>query len=274
MNERTTEESSMTGPELIVAEEAARAAGLVLSRHFRDGVVMRNKDVANLVSDADIEAERAVVDVIRRHFPGHEVLAEEDHKGDAGAVHLWVVDPLDGTANFAHKIPHFAVSIAYYRDGQPLAGVIFNPITDDWYVAVRGQGASHNGRPASVSSHARLDETMIGVGFPYDRGTLMEATLAATGDFIRREVHGVRRFGTAAIDLCMVGTGLFGGYFEYQLSPWDFAAGRLFVEEAGGTVTDCRGGPLPLGKTSVLASNGGLHPAVLGVVRAHHPGQP
>ena len=261
----------MTSPELIVAEEAAREAGAILRRHFREGVVMRNKDVANLVSDADVEAEDAVVATIRRHFPDHAVLGEESHKADVGAKHLWVVDPLDGTANFAHKIPAVAVSIAYYRDGVAEAGVVFNPITDDWYIAVREQGATHNGQAARVNEHARLDETMVGVGFPYDRGVLMEATLAAIGDVIRAETHGVRRIGSAALDLCMVGTGLFGAYFEYQLSPWDYAAGRLFVEEAGGRVTDARGGPLGLGKVGVLATNGSLHSSMLELILPHHP---
>jgi myo-inositol-1(or 4)-monophosphatase len=261
----------MTTPELTVAEDAARAAGSILRRHFREGVVMRNKDVANLVSDADVEAENAVVESIRRHFPDHAVLGEEAHKADLSAEHLWVVDPLDGTANFAHKIPAVAVSIAYYRAGRAEVGVVYNPITDDWYVAVRGQGATHNGEPARVNEHTRLDETMVGVGFPYDRGALMEATLAAIGDVIRAEVHGVRRIGSAALDLCMVGTGLFGAYFEYQLSPWDYAAGRLFVEEAGGRVTDARGGPLGLGKVGVLASNGPLHTPMLDLILPHHP---
>lgn len=261
----------MSTRELTVAQEAAEAAGSVLSRHFRDGVVMRSKDIANLVSDADIEAEHAVVDVIRKHFPKHEVLGEEAHQASITAEHLWVVDPLDGTANFAHRIPHFAVSIAYYHNGRAEAGVIFNPIISDWYLTSRGEGATHNGTRVHVSDCTRLDETMIGVGFPYDRGALMEATLAGIGDVIRREVHGVRRFGTAALDLCMVGTGLFGAYFEYQLSPWDYAAGRLFVEEAGGRVTDARGNVLGLGKTSVLASNGHLHDAMLVAVVPHHP---
>ncbi len=261
----------MSTRELSVAQEAAHAAGSVLSRHFREGVVMRNKDVANLVSDADVEAEHAVAEVIRRHFADHAILGEEAHQASTKAEKLWVVDPLDGTANFAHKIPHFAVSIAYYQNGQAEVGVIFNPITNDWYIATRGGGALFNGTRVHVSDCTRLDETMIGVGFPYDRGALMEATLAGIGDVIRREVHGVRRFGTAALDLCMVGTGLFGAYFEYQLSPWDYAAGRLFAEEAGGKVTDARGNPLGLAKTSVMASNGHLHDAMLEAIVPHHP---
>ncbi len=264
----------MTTPELSVAEEAARAAGAILLRYFREGVAMRSKDIGNLVSDADLEAERAVVAVIRRAYPDHEVLGEEIHQGDVGAEHLWVVDPLDGTNNFAHKLPHFAVSIAYYRAGRAECGVILNPVRDEWHTAVRGQGAFQDGRPARVAEHARLDEVLVGVGFYYDRGAMMEATLQAIGDFKRRRVHGSRRFGTASLDLCMVGLGMFGAYFEYELSPWDFAAGRLFVEEAGGTVTTCRGGPLPMARTSVLATNGLLHDAALEIVRAHHPGGP
>jgi myo-inositol-1(or 4)-monophosphatase len=261
----------MQTPELTVAEEAARAAGAILTRYFREGVAMRFKEAANLVSDADVEAERAIAAVIRRAFPGHEVLGEEDHHGDAGAEHLWVVDPLDGTNNFAHRIPHYAVSIAYYRRGAPECGVVFNPARDEWHVAVRGQGAFHDGRRAGVAEHSRLDEALISVGFYYDRDVLMDATLAAIGALKRRQIHGIRRFGTASLDLCMVGLGLYGAHFELELSPWDFAAARLFVEEAGGRVTTCSGDPLPLARTSVLGSNGLLHDAILEVLRAHAP---
>ena len=264
----------MTTPELIVAEEAARAGGAVVARYFRDGITMRSKDIANLVSDADIEAEQAIVKVIRASFPDHEVLAEEAHPGDAGAEHLWVVDPIDGTNNFAHKIPHFAVSIAYYRAGQAECGLIYNPVRDEWHTTVRGRGAFQNGRRVRVAEHARLDEALIGVGFYYDRGAMMEATLAAIGALKRRQIHGIRRFGTASLDLVMVGMGMYGAYFEYELSPWDFAAGRLFVEEAGGRVTTARGEPLPLAKSSILASNGPLHEMVLELIRPHHPGGP
>jgi myo-inositol-1(or 4)-monophosphatase len=261
----------MNSEEMSTARKAALAAGSVLTRYFREGIVMRTKDVANLVSDADIEAERAIVATIRDTFPTHEVLGEEEHTGDVGAEHLWVVDPLDGTNNFAHRIPHFAVSIAYYRAGEPVCGVIYNPIRDDWYESVRGAGAFANGAPARVAEHTRLDETLIGVGFYYERGALMDATLEAVRDLKQRQIHGMRRFGTASLDFSMVGAGMIGAYFELTLSPWDFAAGRLFVEEAGGRVTTCRGEPLPLAKSSVLVTNGALHDTVLEIVRAHLP---
>jgi myo-inositol-1(or 4)-monophosphatase len=262
-------------PELTVAEEAARAASAVLKRYWAEGVASRLKDVANLVSDADLDAERAIVGAIRRAYPDHAILGEEEHEGgDAAAEHLWVVDPLDGTNNYLHKLPHVAVSIAYYRAGVAECGVVVNPLTDDWHVAARGRGAYHNGEPVRVSGHERLDQTMVGVGFYYDRGAMMEATLAAIGDFFRAEIHGIRRFGTAALDLCLVGRGCFGAFFEYELSPWDFAAGRLFVEEAGGRVTTGRGEPLGLARGSLLATNGRLHDAALAIVARHHLPRP
>jgi myo-inositol-1(or 4)-monophosphatase len=254
-----------------VAREAATVGASIISRYFHEGVEMREKVDAGLVSDADTQAEHAIVDVIRRAFPADAVLAEEVHRDDHDAEHLWVVDPLDGTTNFAHGIPHFSVSIAYYRNGQPECGVVHNPIRGDWFTAVRGRGAMYGDRAVRVSPVARLEETLVGVGFYYDRGAMMEATLKAMHDLFKRQVRGIRRIGTASLDLCQVGIGWFGAFFEYELSPWDFAAGRLFVEEAGGRVTTCRGEPLPLQPSTVLASNGVLHETMLEIVSAHEP---
>lgn len=256
-------------PEMKTAKDAAIAGGEIVSRYFREGVTMRHKAEVDLVSDADVEAENAIADVIRNAFPDHAIMGEETHAADATADHLWVVDPLDGTTNFAHGIPHFAVSIAYYKHGVAQCGVIFNPITDDWYLTEKGQGATANGMQAQVATHDSLNQILIGLGFYYDRGAMMQATLAATSELFQQNIHGIRRMGTASLDLCMVGTGRYGGYFEYQLSPWDFAAGRLFVEEAGGRVTTCTGTALPLAKTSVLATNGILHDAIQSIVGPH-----
>ena len=259
---------------LLVAHDAAREAATVLTRHFTRGVEIRSKSVEetyNLVSDADVEAERAIAARIRRDYPEHAILGEEEQQGLATAGDLWIVDPLDGTNNFVHRIPHFAVSIAYYRDGAAQCGMVLNPVHQDCYWAERGCGAFHNGRRLTVSSAARLDEVLLGVGFYYDRGAMMEATLAAIHACFESQVHGIRRFGTAALDLCQVADGLFGAYFEYQLSPWDFAAGRLIVEEAGGTVTTTDGGDLPLATSSLLASNGRLHRRMLELVSKRYP---
>lgn len=257
--------------EFAVAQSAADAAAARLMQTFGRDYSVRSKGGPDLVTDADLESERLIVELIRQAFPDDEVLGEEGHQADLTAPRLWVIDPLDGTTNYAHGIPHFAVSIAYYEQGQARCGVVLNPARGDRYTVVRGEGAFHNGRRAQVSPATQLSDVLVGIGFYYDRGAMMEATLAAIHALFKQQIHGVRRFGTAALDLCQVGLGWYGAFFEYQLSPWDFAAGRLFVEEAGGLVTTARGAPLPLAKTSVLASNGLLHPSVLEIVGSRHP---
>ncbi len=258
-----------------VAIEAARAGGEVASRYFADldsaGIVGKTQDERSegLVTKADVEAEQAIVATIRRTFPDHHFLGEEEHSDSVDAEHLWVIDPLDGTNNFAHGIPHFAVSVAYYRNGQSVCGAILNPATDELYTAVQGGGAFLNSRPVQVNAHQRLNETIIATGFYYDRGAIMKATLAAINDLFEQDIHGIRRFGAAALDLVYVGAGRFGGFFEFTLSPWDFAAAALFVEEAGGTVTTCRGEPLSLKKTSILATNGQLHEVMQPILDQH-----
>jgi len=249
---------------LSVAREAAEVAGKILEDYFHNGVVMRTKSASvDLVSDADVNAERAIADVIRQYYPDHSILGEEENSDSVDAEHLWIIDPLDGTTNFAHGIPHFAVSIAYYHNGIAQVGAIFNPIRKDWYTAQMNAGAFYNDRPLHVAASESLNEVVIGTGFYYDRGAMMEATLASIGRLFKQQIHGIRRFGTASLDLAMVASGQFGAFFEYQLSPWDFAAGRLLIEEAGGRVTTCNGDPIPLQKTSLLASNGKLHESIL-----------
>lgn len=256
-----------------VAAEAASLGAEVIMKYFRQGTVIRSKSADesyNLVSDADVEAENAVVQAIRCEFPDHEIVGEEQAVGKIDADHVWIVDPLDGTNNFAHRIPQFSVSIAYYQRGQAECGIVVNPVHADWYWAERDQGAFHNGRRLKVSSESSLSGTMVGVGFYYDRGAMMEATLAAIRDFFKQDIHGIRRFGSAALDLCYVADGLFGTFFEYNLSPWDFAAGRLILEQAGGCITNGHGQPLPLKSSSLLATNGLLHEKALEIVSKHH----
>jgi myo-inositol-1(or 4)-monophosphatase len=266
---------SLSHPQLAVAVEAAFEAGKIVADYFVKGTTIRTKESYNLVTDADVNAEHCIAEIVRKHFPTHSILGEEGHEADVNSEHLWVVDPLDGTNNFAHQIPHFAVSIGYYFQGVAQVGVIVNPVTSDWFFTVRDQGAWYRNKKAKVSDEPTLEKTMIGIGFYYDRGIMMEATLTAIRDFFRQNIHGVRRFGTASLDLCQVGLGRYGAYFEYQLHPWDFAAGRLFVEEAGGVVTDCEGSVLPMARTSCLASNGLLHAASLDITKRYwRDGQP
>lgn len=261
-------------PELALARKAAASAGEIIRDYFQQGISGRTKSLdgkhQGQVTQADLDAERAITQLILKEFPDHQILAEEEHtQSDGLADDLWIVDPLDGTNNFAHGIAHFAVSIAYYREMKPVCGVVFDPIREDWFVASAGQGSWYNNNPATVSTESRLDESLIALGFYYDRGELMKRTLDTMQSLFEQNIRGVRRFGSAALDLAYVGVGRYGGYFEYTLSPWDFAAARLFVEEAGGKVTDCLGDQLKLGRTSVLASNSLLHDCLLDIVRPH-----
>ena len=259
---------------MTIAETALRAAeagGEVLMKYFRQGVSMRHKGPVDLVSDADVNSEHAIADVIQHAYPDHSLLGEEEHATGIDAEHLWIIDPLDGTTNFAHDIPHFAVSIGYYHNGVAQHAVIFNPARDDWYTAQRGHGAFHNECPINVSAANSMNDVLIGVGFYYDRGAMMESTLAAVKECFGHQIRGIRRMGTASLDLAQVAAGHYGAYFEYELSAWDFAAGRLLVEEAGGIMTTCYGKDLPLQNTSVLACNSNLYKTVQEITARHHP---
>lgn len=264
-------------PILESAVTAARTGGAILRRYFDDGVTMRDKSSDggksyDLVSDADEESEAAIESFLRKTYPDHELLGEEHlQDGDATADHLWIIDPLDGTNNFAHRIEHFAVSIGYYEKGVAMAGAVFNPANDDLFTASRGGGAFRNGQRVGVSDVKSLSQAMIGCGFYYDRGEMMRATLSAIDDCFSHDIHGIRRFGTASLDLCMVGCGKLDAFFEFKLSPWDFAAGALFVTEAGGAITDARGEPLPIAASSVLATNLNLHESVQAITQKHLP---
>lgn len=254
----------------LVAQQAAWRAGRILLHHFQSHPAQVSaRSTYDITTQADVEAEHAIIECIGRNFPDHQILGEETTGRPVEADRLWVVDPLDGTNNFIHGLLQFSVSIAYYEHGQPRLGVVYQPATGDWYVARRGEGAFHNGRPLRVGDQTRLDQVLVGVGFYYDRGPKMRATLAAIADLFGRHIQGIRRFGSAALDLCMVASGQLGAFFELDLSPWDYAAGRLIVEEAGGTVSTCLGEPLQLERTSVLAGNPALHPALLEVIRPH-----
>ena len=251
---------------LLVAKNAAQIAGSVLKQHFAKGSQVYQKESNNLVTDADLEAEKAIISTIKKTFPDHTFFAEEEAKGDVSDTHVWIIDPLDGTNNFAHQIAQFSVSIAYYHDGIAQAGVVYDPIAERMYYAEKGSGAFCNDDSISVSSADKLVDIIVGMGFYYDRGAMMRRSLDTIGTIMERNVRGVRRFGSAALDLCMVAQGSFGAYFEYAVEPWDVAAGALIVQEAGGKVTDCNGVSLPIARSSILASNGAVHQQLLELV--------
>lgn len=267
---RIRSQGCLVGEASAVGLEAGWAGAAALLRLFRRDVSIQAKGVSNFVSEADLAAETAIVDVLRRAFPEHAIISEESHSDRADATHLWVIDPLDGTSNYLHGMPHFAVSIGYFCEGVGQVGVICDPAHGDWYIAARGQGAWRNGESIHVSRATELSQAMVACGFYYDRGRMMEGTLATLADLFRRDIHGIRRCGAAALDLAYLACGWFESFFEYRLSPWDYAAGSVLVSEAGGRLSDCDGGTLPLGSpSSVCASNGQLHAAMLDVIAPH-----
>lgn len=215
------------------------------------------KGRGNLVTEVDRLAEKAVLDLIHRQFPDHAVVAEESGQHGAGAAEfVWYVDPLDGTANYAHGFPIFAVSIGLVRRGVPVVGAIFAPALEEFFTAAKGGGAWLNGRPIRVSKAPDLESSMVATGF-YPPA----ADLHNVDEFVQMLQHSqaVRRPGAASIDLAYVACGRFDGYWEYRLAPWDVAAGCLLVTEAGGTVTNMDGSPFDIHGRAILATNGLVH---------------
>jgi myo-inositol-1(or 4)-monophosphatase len=243
---------------LEVALEAAREAGAVLlSEHSRPQKISYKGEV-DLVTETDKRSEAIVVSRLRREFPDHRIVAEEGSSGAAGASRYeWHVDPLDGTTNFAHGYPCFAVSIGLLEDGKPLVGVVFNPVSDELFSAARGEGAFLNRKPIHVSDIKKLATSLVSTGFPtHNRASNLN--IHYYWQFTLRS-HGVRRDGSAALDLCSVACGRFDAFWEFGLNSWDTAAGILMITEAGGAVTDLRGGSYRPGGPELLVTNGHIH---------------
>ena len=240
-----------------VAVEAARQAGAILSDYARKGFRVEHKDTLNLVTDADTHSEQAIVDAIGRSFPDHGILAEERGKAGGTSAFKWVIDPLDGTTNFAHGFPAYAVSIGVEYRGRCITGVVFDPSRQELFVAEEGGGATLNGNPIRVSRTPKLDGSLLVTGFSYDIRTT-RSNLDHFASFAVR-AQGLRRMGAAAIDLCYVACGRFDGFWEMKLNPWDTAAGSLIVLEAGGRMSDFKGGTFSIYGAELVASNGLIH---------------
>lgn len=254
----------MLDEEKQVAVEAARAAGrLIIERYHRPREIQR-KGPANLVTEVDLLSERLIVERLQAAFPEYGIVSEEGHQA-AGATR-WLIDPLDGTTNYAHGYPLFGVSIALEQGGETILGVVYNPLLDELFCAVRGQGATLNDVPLRVSSTAELSQALVGSGFPYDAWTNPVDNTAEWRRMIKRVVS-ARCDGSAALDLCFVAAGRLDAFWELDLEPWDLAAGALICQEAGGQVTLPDGAPFNAYERGVLASNGLLHEAMLAVLR-------
>ncbi|HLK12044.1 MAG TPA: inositol monophosphatase family protein [Candidatus Binatia bacterium] len=249
-----------------VARAAASRAGALLRARYAAPQAVSFKSEVDLLTAADRDAERLIVDALREAFPEHGVVAEESPAVPGAGPYRWYVDPLDGTTNFAHGHPHFAVSLGLARDEELLLGVVHDPLRGETFVARRGEGARLGDRPITVSSVATLDRALMATGFPYDRRHHAAYYLAYVQSALER-TQGLRRAGSAALDLCWVACGRLDGFWEWKLQPWDTAAGRLVVEEAGGAVSDVAGGPLTLAGPEIVASNGLLHGELLAMLR-------
>jgi myo-inositol-1(or 4)-monophosphatase len=243
------------------AAEIAREAGALLMSFFTRRIGFEYKGDADLVTEADRASERLITERIRAQWPGHDIVGEEGTRVDSGSEYRWYIDPLDGTTNFAHGFPVFCVSMGLEYKGRLVAGVVYDPTRDEMFSAEQGSGAYLNQGRIRVSSASRLEETLLATGFPSQKRHKNPNIYFYHQ--ITLHTHGVRRAGSAALDLCYVATGRVDGFWEFNLNPWDTAAGVLLVQEAGGKVTDFSGGPFQISSRETLASNGLVHTQLL-----------
>ena len=250
------------------ASELAAEAGSLLTDYLGRKLVVSKKGRINLVTEADLKSEELLVSKIFERFPHHSILAEETgarQVGEKASEFRWIVDPLDGTTNFAHGYPFFCVSIALEIDGRLEVGVVYNPTAGELFTAVADEGARLNGHSIQVSSEVSLGESLVCTGFAYDRDQILK-NLKLFHEFMLK-TRAVRRDGSAALDLCYVAAGRFEGFWELGLNPWDVAAGALIVAEAGGRVSRFDGFPAQLEIPEIVATNGQIHEQMLSIIQ-------
>jgi len=252
---------------LSVAVEIARESGALLAQLSKRPHEITYKRPSDIVTEADRRSEALIVEHLRNRFPKHAIVSEEGGGQKTDSDYCWYVDPLDGTTNFAHGYPVFCVSIGLACRDEVVAGVVYDPMRDELFTAERGSGAYLNQQRIHVSTHDRLSESLVATGFPpFMRHHELNIDLYYS---FTKLTHGVRRAGSAALDLCSVAAGRFEGFWELKLNPWDKAAGSLMVTEAGGVVTDLAGRPFELLGEAIFASNGRVHEQMLAVFREH-----
>lgn len=245
----------------------AQTAGEIIRGYFGKNFSVEFKsDVKNLVTQADKESEKAIIEFIKKKYPLHGILAEESGSQSKESDYLWVIDPLDGTSNFAHGLPIFSVSIGLQFKREIVAGVVYDIMRDKLYSAEKGSGAFRDNVRISVSKNSIIEKSFLVTGFPYN---INENPENAFEKFIAmtKSARAVRRLGSAAIDFCYVAEGVFDGFWEVHLNPWDICAGKLLVEEAGGVVTDFIGQPIDIFDKTILASNGIIHKKMISILR-------
>lgn len=243
----------------------AREAGALLRDGFRQQRQLNRKSRAELLTDMDLASERLLVERIAARFPDHHIITEEGGGREQASPWTWVIDPLDGTNNYAHGVPFFAVSIAVLHENEPVYGVVHDVMHDECFTAERGGAALSNGQPIRVSEIAELEQAQLVTGFPYDRWETGKTNVPETAALVMR-CQDLRRMGSAALDLCYVAAGRHEGHWEVELKPWDSAAGALIVQAAGGRVTLVTGEPFTLWQHNILATNGLIHDQILAVL--------
>ena len=243
--------------------KAAERAGGILKEYYGSNFQVSNKEgVNNLVTEADHAAEKAIMEIIRNDYPDHYILSEESGDMPTASSYKWIIDPLDGTVNFAHGLPLCCVSIGLEQDGEMLMGAVYNPFFDEFYFAQKGYGATLNNKNLQVSEEKKVEKACLVTGFPYTYLDEPNGPLDVFSRLIRKGVP-VRRLGSAAMDLCWVAAGRFDGFYEHKLHAWDSAAGFLIVQEAGGKVTDFSGALYSPYQPQIVATNGKIHEELL-----------
>ena len=249
-----------------ILQKAAREAGQLMKERFNSGFRIDNKDGVNdLVTEVDHASEKLIMDIIRTEFPDHFILSEEVGEIKMDSAYKWIIDPIDGTVNYANGIPICCVSIGVEHEGKMVLGAVFNPFIDEFFFAEKGAGAFMNEKRIRVSEKDSVSHSCLVTGFPYTYLDSQNGPLEVFSRLIRKGVP-VRRLGSAAIDLCWVAAGRFDGFYEHKLNAWDSAAGFLLVEEAGGKVTDFEGNPYSPYQPHIVATNGKIHAELLGWV--------
>jgi myo-inositol-1(or 4)-monophosphatase len=246
-----------------LAVGAAYAGAEILNEHFGHLSHIDKKGPNDLVTEADLSSQKRIIEMVREKYSDHCILAEEaGYQDEETSTCEWIIDPLDGTTNFAHQIPIFAVSIAFAQKAKTRVGVVLNPVSGELFSAVEGRGAFLNGQPITVSGEARISESLLVTGFPYNFQANIKSVMARFQQCLMAS-RGIRRLGSAALDLCYVAAGRFEAFWEENLHPWDTAAGALIAEEAGGRVTDFSGAPYTVDKNEILATNGRIHDTII-----------
>jgi myo-inositol-1(or 4)-monophosphatase len=240
------------------ASFAARESGRIIKEHFRKQKEIKYKGRINPVTNVDLLSESAIIDIIKSRYPDHDIITEESQIELSGSSFRWIIDPLDGTVNYSHDYPVIAVSIALEIQGVVEIGIVYNPIREELFYAVKDQGAFMNEEPIHVSNIVSLEKSLLVTGFPYDIAERSDNNLAQFNRLIMK-AEGIRRDGSAALNLASTAMGRCDGYWEITISPWDIAAGTLIVREAGGMVTDLDNQPLSIYKNQVVATNGLIH---------------